>query len=268
MKYALIISILLIVLICVSIFLSLLIKKKTKLKKKRYVILFSTIFSLFLITVSFFTYTSIYYHAKKDVKNFLISDENVTVNKISNGYFFDGKGSNKAIIFYPGAKVEYTSYAPMLNELANNGIDCFLLKMPFNLAFFGSNEASKIIKNYNYDSYIIMGHSLGGSMASVYANKNKDKISGVILLASYSTKPLDDMKVLSIYGSNDGCLNKKAYEKNKKNLPSSYKEVVIDGGNHANFGNYGSQRGDKKATIGNVEQQNIAINAIIDFFTS
>ena len=110
-----------------------------------------------------------------------------------------------------------------------------------------------------------MGHSLGGSMASMYASKHSDKVKGVILLASYSTKTLN-MNVLSIYGSNDGCLDLKAYEKNKKNLPSNYKEFIIDGGNHAQFGLYGKQKGDKTATISYEMQKNYTVSAILDFF--
>ena len=143
--------------------------------------------------------------------------------------------------------------------------DCFLVDMPFNMAVLGSNKASSIIKDYNYDNYYMMGHSLGGTTASLYASKNKDKIDGVILLASYSTKSLDGLSCLSIYGSNDGVLNKKTYDENKDKLPSSYNEVVISGGNHAGFAYYGKQKGDKTSTISKEEQQKITIDAIIEF---
>jgi hypothetical protein len=41
--------------------------------------------------------------------------------------------------------------------------------------------------------------------------------------------------------------------------------VIIPGGNHAQFGDYGEQRGDPPATIGRGEQQDIAVGAILDF---
>ena len=41
--------------------------------------------------------------------------------------------------------------------------------------------------------------------------------------------------------------------------------VVIKGGNHANFGNYGHQKGDAKATISRKEQQNQTVKAINNF---
>ena len=41
--------------------------------------------------------------------------------------------------------------------------------------------------------------------------------------------------------------------------------IKIEGGNHAQFGNYGKQKGDIDATITAKEQQNITVEAIIDF---
>ena len=73
----------------------------------------------------------------------------------------------------------------------------------------------------------------------------------------------DDAKVLSIVGSLDGVL--KSYEESKKYLPSNFKEVVIDGGNHSGFANYGEQAGDNKATISQEEQQEITVEAIVGF---
>ena len=48
---------------------------------------------------------------------------------------------------------------------------------------------------------------------------------------------------------------------NKSNLGLDYIEYIIDGGNHAYFGNYGEQKGDGKATINN--QQQIKQTAVI-----
>lgn len=267
MNYILLVLLALVVCSIISFLITYFIYRLTKRRIKKGIVILITICGAFInfILVGFI-YLGIYYHADSSVKEYLKSSSDVTIVKKKGYYFFDGKGSNKAIIFYPGAKVEYTSYAPLMYELAESGIDTFLVDMPFNIAFFGINKADTILKNYSYESFYISGHSLGGSVASIYAASNKDKIKGVILLASYSTKSLEGLDVLSIYGSNDGVLNKKKYEENKKNLPNNYKEIVIDGGNHANFGNYGFQKGDKKSTISKDVQQKLTIDAINDFF--
>jgi len=73
----------------------------------------------------------------------------------------------------------------------------------------------------------------------------------------------DNANVLSIVGSLDGVL--KSYEESKKYLPNSFKEVWIDGGNHSGFANYGEQAGDNKATISKEEQQELTVEAIVEF---
>nr|MCR5462730.1 alpha/beta hydrolase [bacterium] len=103
-----------------------------------------------------------------------------------------------------------------------------------------------------------------GVVASSYASKT-EKVKGVILLASYSTKSLSNKEVLSIYGTNDGILDKKAYDKNKNNLPNNYTEYVIDGANHSQFGLYGLQKKDKEASISFDTQLYITVNKMIDF---
>ena len=105
-------------------------------------------------------YLNDYYRAEESVKAFLKDSDNVQVIKISEGYFFDGPGEETAIIFYPGAKVEETAYTPMLFKLAEEGVDSFLLSMPFHIAFLGENKANTIMEQYAYDEYYIMGHSL------------------------------------------------------------------------------------------------------------
>ena len=46
-------------------------------------------------------------------------------------------------------------------------------------------------------------------------------------------------------------------------MPQNTKELIIEGGNHAQFGNYGKQSGDGEATIDPSEQQNQTIEFVI-----
>ncbi len=73
--------------------------------------------------------------------------------------------------------------------------------------------------------------------------------------------------VLSIYGSNDQVLNHEKYENYKKNLPTSFSELVLEGGNHAYYGDYGEQKGDGKAALTREEQQEKTCDAILQFIT-
>ena len=218
-----------------------------------------------IILVMIAIYLNTYYKADKSVYD-LIESSSVDVKENKNGYLFDGEGKDNLIIFYPGAKVEAIAYTPLLLELAQNNIDCYLVKMPFNIAILNSNAADIIIKNYKYDNYYMMGHSLGGAMASVYTSKNEDKVKGLILLAAYSTEKIKKVNTLSIYGDMDNVLNKENYNKNKTNI-NNITEYIIEGANHSGFAYYGEQKGDNKAAILKEEQIKTTTSIIINFIT-
>ena len=183
----------------------------------------------------------------------LISDGDVTVKKLENDYYvFEPSNATKGFIFYPGGCVEYSAYAPLLRELANRGILCILIEVPLNLAILDSDAADNLTSMYpNIESWYIGGHSLGGVVAANYASNHLNEFEGLLLLASYSNIDLHDteLTVVSIYGSNDEVLNMERYAEAKINLPKDSMEMVIDGGCHSYFGNYGMQAGDGTPTI-------------------
>ncbi len=221
---------------------------------------------LLLLASGCIVYVNDYYHSDESVKEYLNGNDSVTVSEISEGLFLDGPGEENALIFYPGAKVEYTAYAPLFLQLAEQGVDCFLVKMPCNLAFLGQNKASGIMASYQYDHWYLSGHSLGGAMAASWASSHLNQLDGLILLAAYPTKNLKEgsAAVLSVYGSEDGVLNMEKVSEGKKWMPTDYTELCIDGGNHAGFGNYGRQKGDGTAKISPEVQQKQTVDAILE----
>ena len=72
-------------------------------------------------------------------------------------------------------------------------------------------------------------------------------------------------KSLTIYGSEDKVMNMKEYNKNLSYLPKGYITKVIEGGNHANYGYYGKQKGDGVATISREQQIDLTISYVKDF---
>ena len=220
-----------------------------KLKIVLYVIL-----ALVIVIAGFcIWYVNDYNHADASVNAYLNGTDSVSVEKIDNGLFLDGPGNESALIFYPGAKIEYTAYLPLFTELANDGVDCFIVEMPFNLAVFGSNSADSIVNNnsFAYDKWYISGHSLGGVVASYYVINHSKDYDGLILLASYPAEDLNNVSVLSIYGSNDKVLNKETYDKSKDL--------------HAQFASYGNQPGDGVASISSESQRNQTEKEILEF---
>lgn len=226
--------------------------------KKRYIAAIIIILAIGLFGIY---YVNDYYHADSEALKYLNESGNVSVTKISNGVLVDGPGNDTALIFYPGGKVEYTSYLPLMNDLASKGIDSYIVEMPFNIAFLGSNSADEIIKNSNYSHYVMAGHSLGGVVASQYC-KNHD-VDGLVLLAAYSNEDIN-IPVLSVYGSDDKVMDLNAYNDSKPHY-KNITEHIIHGGNHGQFGNYGIQKGDANASINSTAQQNETANEIVNF---
>lgn len=223
---------------------------------------------LVLIIAAGAWYVNDYYHSEVSVETYSENGGVVKVVEINEGLFLDGSGERDAVIFYPGAKVEYTAYLPLFYALAEQGVDCFLVKMPFNLAFLGMNKADDIMAAYDYEHWYLAGHSLGGAMAASYASGHLDALDGLILLAAYPTKDLkaEDFRVLSVYGSEDGVVNRDKLMDGRQWMPDAadaYTELCIEGGNHAWFGNYGEQKGDGKATITRKMQQSQTVEAIL-----
>lgn len=229
--------------------------------KKRFWIL-AAVIALFVGGAAW--YVNDFYHSEVSPAQY--QGGTVRVEEGKQGIVLDGEGEDTALIFYPGAKVEYTAYLPLLYELAEQGIDCFLVKMPCNLAFLGMDRADEIIKNSGYAHYYMAGHSLGGAMAAAYAAEHTDVLEGLILLAAYPTKTLDvdGFSVLSVYGSEDGVLNREKLEEGRALMPDSYTELCIEGGNHAQFGDYGVQDGDHAAAITKEEQWKQTVKAVME----
>ena len=241
------------------------IKKKRNLGKK---IAVGFAVLLLVLVCSFMIYTSDYYHAEDAEIEATIMNCGIDISNKDGAIVFNPGNADTALIFYPGGKVEYTAYEPLMIKIAQKGILCILPKMPFNLAVFHINAAELYISDYSeIEQWYVGGHSLGGSMAASYASKNSNKLKGLLLLASYSTTDLSSsgLKVMSIYGSKDGVLNKGSYKDNQRNLPENYLELVIQGGNHAGFGNYGLQKGDGNADITSDQQQEGTAQAFAEF---
>ena len=217
---------------------------------------------------AFAIYVGIYYHADDAAVSAYIDASGVEVTETSSYFAVGSENAKRGLIFYPGAKVEARAYVPLAIELAKEGIFTVVVKMPFNISFFDINAANRVIKEYDsVGKWFIGGHSQGGSMAAIYAKNHRDKLAGVVLLGAYSTADLSGtgLSVFVAYGSNDGVLNKKNYEKNLVKLPENTSYLVIDGGNHAGFGMYGEQKGDGDATITQAEQIAIAAEMINNF---
>lgn len=226
---------------------------------KRLKVTLITIAAFILVLMTgFFIYVSNYYHAD-DVALAVMQTENGLDVQDDYIVMSPTTPSEAALIFYPGGKVEHLAYLPLLEKItAQTGMTTILVKMPFNLAVFGASKADQVIDEFpDITDWYIGGHSLGGAMASDYASKNQEKVEGLIIMGAYIYGDYPPDRALTIYGTLEIDVAEQVnYNENV---------VAIEGGNHAQFGHYGKQKGDPDATIAREEQQNITVDAIEDF---
>ena len=198
------------------------------------------------------------------------------VNVVDHGNYISfepgGQKSSTAFLFYPGGHVDFRAYAPILQRIAAQGYLVVLVRVKLILAFFDIEAGARVLEDFpKITTWVTGGHSLGG-VAAAYFAQNHPEIKGVVFWASY---PADDrlknsgVKMLSIYGTEDGGLdNGTKIEQYKAFQPDDTEFVVIQGGNHGQFGDYGPQPGDRPAAISAESQWQQTTDATVRFLAS
>lgn len=166
------------------------------------------------------------------------------------------------ILFLPGGKVVPESYAYLAISLAIDGYNVTIAKPLFNLAILTPNYFNRFLSE-TMDN-VVIGHSLGGTVGSMISSSN-ELVSHVVFLASYPIDDVSDKEVLIITAENDLVLDSSKIEENIGFLGENHQNIEITGGNHAQFGWYGDQKGDGRATIDTITQQDLIITEILSF---
>jgi len=241
-------------------------KAKTVLKWSLIVLLILLVVS----TLGIVAYTQIATAAPEAVaEEALLSTTEVLVES-ADWLVFRPAGSTPAtgLIFYPGALVDPRAYAPFAQEIAAAGYLVVIPPMPLNLAVLNPNEGEKIMETFpEIEHWALGGHSLGGVMATQFVKNFPWAAEGLALWGAYpaggddvSCRILD---AVSIYGTQDGLSTPEEILASQLLLPPDTIYVPIEGGNHAQFGWYGNQRGDLPAGITHLEQQAQTVAATI-----
>ena len=219
----------------------------------------AVLLTLAILAGAFLWYVSDYYRAE-DVALEVLAQDNGISQRDNLTILSPTYPTDTAIIFYPGAKVEAEAYLPLLDQIRQTGVTCILVHMPFNMAIFDANAAEEVIAQFpEFQHWYVAGHSMGGAMASKFASDHPDQVDGLILMGAYIYGDYPDEKALTIYGS----LNQSVED----HIDYTENIVEIEGGNHAQFGNYGPQKGDLPAAISAEEQQAQTVAAIEAFLS-
>ena len=150
------------------------------------------------------------------------------------------------LVFVPGARVDSRAYAHLLRPLVEAGFFVAVLKEPLGFSILNPNHPASVLRMHPDIAYwAVGGHSLGGTTAATAADTH-ERVNGLVLFAAYPASRIerDDLKVVSVFGSDDGLVEPADIEKSRADLPSDTAYLEVPGAAHSWFGDYGVQPGD------------------------
>lgn len=173
---------------------------------------------------------------------------------------------NTGVVFYPGALVSPEAYSFWALRVADAGYPVYIVKMPLNLAVLSPLKGEQVMADYpQISKWVVGGHSLGGAMVPKLLEQEGNAVKGLFFMAAY---PADDglkdedLNAITIWGDKDGVADLDKVINGS--YPKHTTKKMIEGGNHAGFGDYGDQKGDNPAGISNTDQMNAAAQAVIN----
>lgn len=200
----------------------------------------------------------------------LASDAEMQVLETPYGWVFVPRGKVRGgLAFYPGGLVDPRAYAPVLRLIAKGGYRVALLRVRFNLAVTEQGKARQAIAEASTLPWAVGGHSLGGVVASNFAQSNP-AVRALVMWAAYPQNDLSDkvLPTLALFGELDGVIRAEQLEASRSKFPRNTQTETIPGLNHAGFGAYGPQRGDRPARIPADQGWRLVAQRTLDFLNS
>jgi hypothetical protein len=242
-----------------------------KLKKVIQFVLPGLLILIAFVTAGLFIWSATSTYPARDLAlSALESSQSVTITRDKYIVFTPNSEPEAGLIFYPGGLVEPSAYAPVLHQIAQDGVLVIITPMPLNLAIINTGAANAVMNEFpEVSTWILAGHSLGGASAAIYAENNPTNIKALALWDSYppDSSDLSDnhLAVLSIYGTTNGFPNTDNFDDKRFLLPVNTSFVPIEGASHAQFGDYGPQKGDVVASLSLAEQHALVAELMLEF---
>ena len=203
-------------------------------------------------------------------------DDAVTIRQTERSFVIEPAegGSDVGLVFIPGAKVDPAAYLWKLSGIvAESGATVVITEPTLNLAFFDTRPLAEFTADApDVSEWYVGGHSLGGVRSCQLAASGADAasephVSGVVLFGSYCANDLSrtDLRVLSLVGENDGLSTPDKVAAASSLLPDDAVTVLLEGANHAAFGDYGPQPGDGIATASDEVTRDRITAAVSEF---
>ncbi len=228
--------------------------------------IFRTIWFSLSIIFSIWVWTA--FQSRNLPKGTFENSDGVSVTESNDLIIFkaDSSTRNLSIIFFQGGLTDPKAYAPLCRQLAKNGFTSHLIKMDWRMPQY---DYKKILTLFNLRSgnYVIGGHSQGAKMAAQIVYENPTLFKGLFLIGTSHPRDIDlsglTIPTIKIYAENDGLASVPEVLENKTKLPIHTKMILINGGNHSQFGYLGTLFMDERAEISLEEQQKQTLHYIL-----
>lgn len=152
----------------------------------------------------------------------------------------------QGVIVYAGAGCDIQGYAEIMRAMASAGYLVAGPKSPFNYAIYDAMlgySADDIRAAYpEITDWVLVGHSMGGAVAGMYAHAHQDDLKGVIFWDSYppeSNSLADsDLPVMHIHRATLEGEPPQKFTDMQHVYPAHTRWVPVPGGIHMYFGSF------------------------------
>ena len=120
-------------------------------------------------------------------------DHTIEIN--SKKFFYSESGKGPTIVFIHGWLESHTTFTN-ISKLLSTKYRCILIDLPG----FGQSDAidkvtlnkisttlEKVLDKIGVNKYYLVGHSLGGAVTLVYADKHKEEVKKIVLISPFVT---------------------------------------------------------------------------------
>ena len=241
-------------------------------------ILVAVVGVLVIVVVAFLVWANILFQGEREPSLAAWRSNAVEISGADDGSWVlepTSGATDVGLVFVPGAKVHPSAYLFKLSGIVEaTGMTVVITHPTLNLAFFDTRPLSTFTDHVEgVDRWFVGGHSLGGVRACQLAGQGltdaaaDPHVAGVVLFGSYCANDLSDadLAVLSFVGTEDGLSTPETVAEAAPQLPDDTVTVLLEGANHASFGDYGPQPGDGVATIGSDEVRELIAAATAEF---
>lgn len=181
------------------------------------------------------------------------------------------------LVWVAGCLVAPQAYAPLAHAVAARGYPVVVYGLPWRCAPLPVHRARvdadlrRLLGAAGPSRWVLGGHSKGAVFVSQIAASPPASLRGVIIAGSTHPRDVDvsdsSLAITKIVATLDGIAPMAVSESRRALLPATVDWRRIEGGNHSQFGWYGTQLGDGTATISREQQQEQLLSAVLDVLT-